>query len=242
MKKSFSFYCCLLFLSVCHADIKVLMIGNSYTGQIKSMLKKLFEAQQSDVEFEFITPGGKTLKYHVAQLKTLERIKQSKCDILVLQDQSQTPALPGTNKYFHQAVDDFDRMLKGLEKKPKVFFYMTWGRRDGDTRNSHIFPDFSSMQKALSDNYNKAAKRIGAEVVPVGLGFEHIHHHHKDLFMDLYKKDGSHPSSLGAYLAASMFYSKLLGQDPESMTWNANFDQKTSQKIKSTIKSVLKEK
>lgn len=228
-------------LTFCHAELKVLMVGNSYTGQIRKTVTSLFKAQQSDVKFEFINPGGKTLKYHVSQLETLKRIQQGNFDILILQDQSQTPALPGINKTFHQSVDDFYKLIESLDKKPKIFLYMTWGRRDGDARNIKIFPDFISMQKALTENYRKAARKIQAEVVPVGLGFKNIYEKDRELFYDLYAKDGSHPSAFGAYLAACMFYSKLLDQDPENIKWESGLSASKCRKIKSAVKVALGE-
>jgi hypothetical protein len=116
---------------------------------------------------------------------------------------------------------------------------MTWGRRDGDRRNKNIFPDFATMQKALTENYTKAAKKISADIVPVGLGFERVHLKNKELFKSLYAKDGSHPSHLGAYLAACMFYAKLLDQDPETIEWQADLDGETAMLLKQTAKKVL---
>lgn len=239
MKKIlYSFYF-LLIVSTCQAELKVLMIGNSYTGQIRKTVTNLFKAQKSEVHLEFITPGGKTLQYHITQAKTKERIQQGSWDVIILQDQSQTPALPGINKKFHQAVEGFSEFFQSLKKKPKIYFYMTWGRRDGDRRNKNIFPDFATMQKALTENYTKAAKKISADIVPVGLGFERVHLKNKELFKSLYAKDGSHPSHLGAYLAACMFYAKLLDQDPETIEWQADLDGETAMLLKQTAKKVL---
>ena len=115
---------------------RILFIGNSYTAGIQSTLKSFVKASpHQGTHLEFITPGGKNLLFHADQKKTIERIRDGKWDIVVLQDQSQTPAVMPA------------RFLEGARKLHEIIaksgartaYYQTWGRRDGDKRNMKLY-------------------------------------------------------------------------------------------------------
>ena len=59
-------------------DTRILFIGNSYTGQIRNTVKELIAASSlsASTEIEFITPGGKTLEFHLNNEKTTKRIAE----------------------------------------------------------------------------------------------------------------------------------------------------------------------
>lgn len=229
----------LLFLSSIAGE-KILFIGNSYTGGIKGTVTQLFKEQKTDAKLEFINPGGKNLMFHFKNAKTIERIKKGDYDKIILQDQSQTPALPGYNKIFHDATAEFAKLFKSLKKKPTVYYYMTWGRRDGDKRNKNIFPDYPTMQKALTENYSKAAKKNGAIIVPAGLAYRELFKKDKELFRSLYAGDGSHTGKNGAYLISCVFYAVLFKKDPvKDIKWNSKLDAKTAAKLRQIAKTTL---
>ena len=229
----------LLLISSLSAE-NILFIGNSYTGGIKGAVSELFKQQNSGAKIEYINPGGKNLMFHVKNPKTIEKIKTGDWDKIVLQDQSQTPALPGYNKIFHDATAEFTKLFKSLKKQPKVYYYMTWGRRDGDKKNEKHFPDFETMQDLLTENYKKAAQANGATIVPVGLAFKDIHAKDKDVFTSLYAKDGSHPSKAGAYLAACIFYGTILDQAPViSIKWNGGLEDHEAVQLRLTAKKII---
>lgn len=117
---------------------------------------------------------------------------------------------------------------------------MTWGRRDGDSRNKKLFPNFLKMQKALTENYSKAAKKIKATILPVLPGFQEIFNNDKSLFKELYKKDGSHPATPGAYLAACTFYSAFFIKDPTLIKWDAGIDAKKAETSRQIVSKVTK--
>ncbi len=138
-----------LLLSSLSAE-NILFIGNSYTGGIKKTVTELFKKQNSNSKIEYISPGGKNLMFHVKNPKTIDKIKNGNWDKIVLQDQSQTPALPGYNKIFHDATAEFTKLFKTLKKQPKVYYYMTWGRRDGDKKIGKI--QFLAKVNTFSQN------------------------------------------------------------------------------------------
>lgn len=232
---------CLLFVlaaTFCKAgERNILFIGNSYTQQISKTVTELFYREGLDANFEFMTVGGKTLEFHLNHPPTLDRIRSKEWQIIILQDQSQVPALPGKyTRSFHSAVSDFSRLFEQLDHRPTVCLYMTWGRRDGDSRNQKSFPDFPTMQRKLAENYRRAARNSGSLVVPVGLAFEAIYGSDKDLFKSLYAADGSHPSELGAYMAACVFIETLTNRDAAQIKWNGSLDSSVAKVLKQAAK------
>ncbi len=195
---------------------RILFVGNSYTAQIASTLKAFVRASpHRRVHLEFINPGGKNLVFHADQAKTLLRIRDGLWDVVVLQDQSQTPALM-PNRF----ATGSQRLHEVISKAgARTAYYQTWGRRDGDARNKKLLPTFAKMQDALTKAYTNAAKRDNAILVPVGEAWRTFREQHPKLGQQLYRNDGSHPSPSGAYLATVCFYVCLLEGDLDKVRY-----------------------
>ena len=197
----------------------ILFIGHSYTGQIKQTLTALVAASpHADTKLTFIHPGGKTLEFHSTYKKSLEAIETGDHSHVVLQDQSQTPAL--LPKKFLAASAELAAKISAKGAKP--VYYLTWGRQNGDKRNSERFPTFTAMQDALTESYTAAAERDDALLARVGEAFRIVHAEKPELFKKLYKGDASHPAPHGAYLAACCFYATLFDADPTELTFTAS--------------------
>ena len=195
---------------------KILFVGNSYTGGIRKAVIQLIKASHHpDTQLTFINPGGKTLAFHLGHKPTVEKIQSGKFDFVVLQDQSQTPAI--FPEKFKKAAVELDKVID--ESGAQTVFYQTWGRRDGDKQNSKMFPDYASMQKALSKSYAHAAKTCKATLAPVGDTWSAVRKKDSKLGLALYQKDGSHPSNKGAYLAACVFYATFFEEDPRKLAF-----------------------
>ncbi|MEM7010957.1 MAG: DUF4886 domain-containing protein, partial [Verrucomicrobiota bacterium] len=216
---------------------RVLFIGNSYTGGIRGTLTSFIKAapEGSSVEMEFITPGGKTLEFHLNTPATTQKIADGNWDFVVLQDQSQTPAV---------FPDKFAEAAKGLDKLidqagAQTVFYQTWGRRDGDKMNRQMLPTYEVMQKKLSDNYASAAKRNDATLAPVGDTWAKVRKADAKLGAELYKGDGSHPSGKGAYLAACVFYATIFGKSPAAVDFQGGVSEAEAKTILDAVNETL---
>jgi hypothetical protein len=201
-------------------EIRILFVGNSYTGGIRKAFSKLVAAspEGSSVKIEYISPGGRNLASHLKNPAIPQKITDGKWDFVVLQDQSQTPAV---------FPDKFKNAAIGLDKLidasgAKTVFYQTWGRRDGDKMNIKRFPDYKSMQDVLSKNYTSVAKQCDAILAPVGDTWAAVRKTKPDLGKALYARDGSHPSAKGAYLASCVFYATIFGKDPGTIQYDSN--------------------
>jgi len=152
---------------------------------------------------------------------------------VILQDQSQIPSLGRTSSYWQasaNAAEELNELI--LAKSGETMFFLTWGRRDGDSSNMETNPDFLTMQENLTNGYLGYVARTSSEtrqtwIAPVGIGFQHIYNDivanggdplaEGSLFTRLYTNDGSHPSFLGTYLAACVFYASITGDSPKGL-------------------------
>lgn len=214
----------------------VLFIGNSYTGGIKDMVSRFVAASPyKNCKLSFIDPGGRTLKAHLENDATMLQIREGNWDVVVLQDQSQTPAI--FPYQFLDAAQGIDRIID--KSGATTVFYETWGRRDGDKQNAHLFPTYNKMQKALSDSYKKAARKCDAKLAPVGQAWAELRKKNPELGIQLYRGDGSHPASPGAYLAACVFYATLFDADPTKLDFDSGLPAKQVSAIHAAVLEVI---
>jgi hypothetical protein len=121
---------------------------------------------------------------------------------VILQDQSQLGDGLHEGKFvvndptlLHWAVRLFDSEIK--RQGARTVLLLTWSRK--------AEPE---QQADLNYAYDSIAREIGAILAPVGPAWQESRARHPDL--ELYAKDGSHPSSLGSYLLACVLVRSLL--------------------------------
>lgn len=221
-------------------DKKILFLGNSYTAQSSKFIKEVFNRDGGTYELRFGTPGGKDLTFHLTDSTSQKALKSARWDFVVIQDQSQKPGLGG--KYtqgFHTSAKGLAGAIRKQGAKPCLF--MTWGRREGDKRNTKVYPDFTTMHGKISGAYEKAGRENDSLVAPVGHAFSMIHSQDKALFRKLYKKDGSHPSTHGGYLAACVLWGSLTGKDPNVIRWNGSLKAGEAKFLRSVASKAVKQ-
>ena len=228
---------------------KILMMGNSYTGQsnVAGQLQHLLRGTpgiSASSSVKGLTKGGwKIYNHRDETMKSgstwhTETRPTKDYDYVILQDQSQTPTFigsEGTTNSKNAAVQ-----LDGIfeDMGAEIIFYMTWGRRYGD--NQHPYWDvntYKTMQAKLKlgyEEYIKAVKDTNnrqAYMGPVGLAFEYLHDTDYAFFTSLYKGDNSHVQPTGAYIAACVFYSTITGELCSGKTTTYGFDSTTLSKL-----------
>ncbi len=184
---------------------KILFIGNSYTDFNKGLDYQLLKfAPNSDAAR--ISPGGYTLQNHWEDANTLEAIRSGKWDVVVLQEQSQTPI---TNyKSFAEYTQKLNAEIKAAGAETILF--MTWERPDS--------VQYGVTTQALSNNYTYLGQQLDIKVAPVGLAFANALRERPNLI--LYSEDG-HPTPQGTYLATAVFYGVIFDQSPIEINYTA---------------------
>jgi hypothetical protein len=224
-------------VSFCMGE-KVLFIGNSYTAQCSKTISDLFKSESPEWSLSFHTNGGKDLAFHLADSQVTKKVNSQKWDHIVLQEQSQKSGL-GENfsKSFQDSVTTFSKIIRKAGAIP--YLYLTWGRKDGDSRNSKTYPTYEVMQKKISSAYLLAGEKNKARILPVGFSYAEIKKKNKELFGKLYRNDGSHPAAHGAYLVSCVFWGGLTGKDPRTIQFNGTLSKEDAKILRSASQVAL---
>jgi hypothetical protein len=105
-----------------------------------------------------------------------------------------------------------DSMIHQANPAAKTVFFETWGRKDGDSQFVGKIPEvgtYDGDQARLDATYEQLSADLSATLAPVGRAWALVRQTHPEIV--LYEIDGSHPSALGTYLAACVFYDVLFG-------------------------------
>lgn len=223
-------------LSAAHSQ-QLLLVGNSYVfyNNLDLIVADLMTTTTSPVQSARLTGGGMTFSQHVelsqqegSEWHTAWNDPSLSWDWVILQEQSQIPGFPEDDPNVVASMEAALQLNALVEQNnAETVFLMTWGRRDGDSRNPSRYGDFSTMQALLAEGYLRYRDASSTPdrstwVAPVGLAFAHIHDSQKaagedpldpkGLFWSLYGSDGSHPSPSGSYLAGCVVFVTLTGE------------------------------
>jgi PKD repeat protein len=218
------FFCSFI---VAQTTKKVLFIGNSYTyyNDLPSLIDSLANHNGNDLIKDQNTPGGYTFEAHTTNTTTLSKISSDTWDFVILQEQSQLPSFP-----YNQVQTDvlpYAKILcdsiRSANDCAKPLFYGTWGRRDGDSQWDSI-NTFEKMNNRLYNTYEYMADVNNGKLAPVGIGFRYVKEDGSAPIShtQLYSSDGSHPSILGSYLGACIFYNIIFNSTSTGNTYVPN--------------------
>ena len=197
---------------------RVLFIGNSYTGVNKLpdvFLEVVKNSGRKEPVVKSSTPGGRTLKQQLSIVGTGKLIEEGNWDVVVLQGQSQEPAVAetdeATRKEFLESAAELCKRVRAKSPKAKIYFYETWARHADywveSKKASAMGKDPKEMQARLRKWYGVAAKENEATLVPCGEAWELNYAAPKPV--RLHQKDNSHPEYVGTYLNALIFFGKI---------------------------------
>ncbi len=211
--------------------LRVLFIGNSHTyvNDLPTMFLNLAQSGGHPVIKDMSAPGGYTFQQHTTNATTLTKINQGIWDYVVLQEQSQYPVI---EYYRDSSMYPSARILDSLIRYngEQTAFYMTWGWRDGGqhTINGHSSPDFRDyyhMQDSVTSAYSRIADELDALLLPAGNAWKIAKT--IDSSLALWLPDGYHPSLIGSYLTACVFYAKFFNESPIGLTYTAGISPET---------------
>jgi len=242
------------------ANMEGIAVGNSYTYycQPDITLKQLLDegngVDSTVIHRDPYRRGGASInsqKPHTAALlnskSSLNKLLDNKPDFLILQDQSQIPALGEGSGQYRDCREGTKIFRENMPLETDLILYMTWGRRNNAWKGC-----FSNNQEDLRLGYEdyrdyglQAETGGSVYIAPVGLAFKEVHDQYcvngtSDTsceapgvtagcaaattgitdFTRLYSGDGSHPHCGGCYLSALVFYSMLTGRSPVGLSGN----------------------
>ena len=182
--------------------LRVLFVGNSYTyySDLPKMVSELSKSTSTYIKTEMSAIGGARLKHHYTEqhnLKTKNLIKNGKFDVVVLQEQSMGTLT--NKKEFHEYSKKLSNHIKEHGAEP--FFFTTWSRERTP-----------QTQKKITKAYNEVALQNNGVAVLVGEAWKLAKK--VEPTINIYNKDGSHPTLLGTFLTAVVFVKTLTGEMP----------------------------
>ncbi|MEZ5173239.1 MAG: PKD domain-containing protein [Bacteroidia bacterium] len=205
---------------------KVLWIGNSYiyTNNLPLVFQNLALSGGDTVVFDQNTPGGTTLSAHCSNSTTLQKIAQPGWDYVIIQAQSQEPSFPPAQVYSQTLpyAQILDSLVHDANPCAKTVFFMTWGRKLGDTQNCANYPPlctFEGMTNRLRWGYKQMADTTQSIIAPVGMAWKAVRETNPDL--ELFSSDNSHPALAGTYLSACVFYNTLFRKTSTGLAYTA---------------------
>ncbi len=219
MQRFLLFLILLLLPSLALADKKqkqyrILFVGNSYTfyNDLPSIIAGMAKSKGITTEIDRLLEGGATLQGHFHDEKAdkvKHKISQGEYDVVILQDQSQIPAISPEDSI--EGVKKWASLLplaKQQKDATRLILFQTWGRGEGGVFDTE-------MQDQLTATYKKSAELAGAEVAPVGEAWRKWYADaDRAKNMPLHAGDGSHPNLRGSYLAALVLYKTIYKLNP----------------------------
>jgi uncharacterized protein DUF4886 len=220
--------------------LRVLFVGNSLT----------FENDTPALVHELAAgdPHGKPVfaVEYVAPAWTLRRaseddglshlLEEVRWDIVVLQEQSQLPSLPPDRRRVE--IEPFARILDAKINAigAETILFMTWGYEHGDEQNVEG-DTYTAMQERLGEGYTELAADLSASVAPVGFAWAEALGRSPQL--DLWARDGRHPTRVGSYLAACVLYGLLAARDPNVSRFTAGLEPALARELQHVASDVL---
>lgn len=218
---------------------KVLWIGNSYvaTNNLPLMFYNLALSGGDTVVYDANTPGGYTLMQHASNATTIQKIQAQSWDYVILQAQSQEPSFPpnqvNANTFPYARV--LDSLITTANPCTETVFYMTWGRKYGDSQNCPNYPPlctFEGMNNRLRSSYKTMADNNNALMAPAGMAWKNSWF--ADSTINLWVSDNSHPAVAGSYLTACVFYSTLFRKSPVGLSYTGGLNAQTAAFLQQT--------
>lgn len=213
---------------------RVLFIGNSYTHyfEMPRLIEAMARSAECNLHVEYVAPGGSRLKLHAQSGETLSAIGSQDWDAVVLQNFSQLPSqpLPEVERKTMPHVMTLVNAIRDNDPETQLFYYVTWGRRDGDKKYCKQYPEvctFDGHTEALHRGYSFYASQTGGTLVDVGGAWARVKRDPRRAFSyrTLYDPDGSHPSLKGSYLAAAVFFTALYRRSPVGLSYPQGLSQ-----------------
>ncbi len=222
----------------------VLFIGNSYSyfNDMPRMTSKMASSAGDSLYVESHLVGGWSLKLHAGNNTTKNKVKKGIWDFVVLQEYSRTPSYPQylVDSLMKPYAHFFDSLIQSENPCAQTMFYMTWGRKNGNSVDCPYFPEvctYASMDSLTKLRYEQVANENNALLAPVGAVWNYIRKNHPQI--ELYTSDGSHPSLAGSYAAACTFYTSIFRKDPSLITYDTTLTSSVASIIRDATKNVV---
>ena len=181
---------------------RVLFIGNSLTAanDLPAIIQALAKSRGQVLDYQTLAWPNYSLGDHWDRGEARAAIGKGHWDFVVLQ---QGPsALEESRELLLKYTQHFTDEIRRVGARPAL--YMVWPA--ADRRN-----DFDRVR----ESYRLAALKAGGILVPAGEALRETEK--KETGLSFFASDGFHPSVVGSYLVALVFYERLFQQTPAGL-------------------------
>ena len=199
-------------------NIKVLFLGNSYTyyNALPKVFAKLSSLNGKKAVVKTVARGGMRLSNHSKNESVESLIQRESFDWIVLQEQSTTPLTDQNQMY--EAIRALHKVSK--PRRSNLLLFLIWARKYaknlnvklGDQRYFDRFATSEDAQRELTRIHKAIADEINCEIAPVGNVWQEVHN--KNHRLHLWESDRSHPTKVGSYITAMVFYASIYNALP----------------------------
>jgi len=219
MKAIITFFILFLFSSLSGFSQKenVLFIGNSFTHMhaLCRIYENIGNSLGKDIYADTIAVSGSTIKKHTERPFTYKKLKKKSWDYVFIQAYSRELSYDSltieteTVPYTKLLIDS----IKAHNPCAKIYFYMTWGYRDGFI-DSIPTDTYNLMQERIIKGYVQLSKATGGyPIAPVGVVWSEMRTAYPTI--NLYESDLFHPNIYGSYIAATTLFSSTHNLSPK---------------------------
>lgn len=212
---------------------RILFVGNSHTfyNRLSEMFVNIINSQGHKSDVRELSSGYYTLKQYAdtddqggALLdKTLSKLNW---DFVILQENTSNALSSVADEEMFPPSRILDEKIRASGGQSA--FLMTWAPKDG-LRAGLKKRSCETVQSDLASTYTAIAKELDALMIPAGVGFMRSAQEHPDI--ELWDKDGYHPSPAGSYLTACILYSVIFQESPVDCPYIADLDAEVALKL-----------
>lgn len=246
------------FLSSCQSrqPKEVLFIGNSltYYHEMPTMLQEMLREKSSTINVHQSTEPGVSLFNHLNSDKTIKKLNSQLWDFVVLQEGTVRVLIPEVMQYqLRPTVIKLDSIIRikggrtilyesyAISKYPEKYCYpsimISNTLKEGDYCSVELLSSDQEF-KIIQNSFIELNNLINGDIALVGEHFELCKKKYPELMLFESNED-THPSKLGSYLIACVFFRALTGETVTEIDYNAGLELAEVKKIKAIVDSNL---
>jgi hypothetical protein len=199
-------------------DLKILFIGNSLThwNNMVDMFQNFINLSGKNALVVEFSPGGMHLDEHVVNTMTHSYIQENDWDYVVIQGADYSIAFQDLRDNVLPPIKSLIDLIKSNSKNTKIIFYLDYSLRKGIIRGDTHY-SLNEFQSMINVGTKIVADDLHMKIAPVGEAWRRIFN--DDSPIDLYALDQGHPSAIGSYVMACVYFSTIYRESVTSLDY-----------------------